>query len=175
MSKQSTRELRAIPGFPGYLVGNDGSVWSCWMMGTHRREQDARRWREVRGWTDDSGYISVTLQRTKRRVHELVLAAFVGPPRDSEQCRHLNGDPADNRLANLVWGTASQNSEDMRRHGTMIVGTRCHSSKLTEHDVRLIRQLHAGGLKRSELARRFNVAYSGIRAIVLRRSWKHIT
>jgi len=30
---------------------------------------------------------------------------------------HGNGDPCDNRLANLRWDTPSSNSQDMLRHG----------------------------------------------------------
>ena len=33
--------------------------------------------------------------------------------------RHLNGNPADNRWPeNLAWGTSSENSHDLVRHGT---------------------------------------------------------
>lgn len=33
-------------------------------------------------------------------------------------CRHLNGNPYDNRLENLAWGTPSENMLDKVRHGT---------------------------------------------------------
>lgn len=70
-----------------------------------------------------AGHLCVSLYKDGRLkqafVHRLVLNAFVGPcPDEGLMCRHLNGDPADNRVENLAWGTAKQNAEDMVRHGT---------------------------------------------------------
>ena len=53
-----------------------------------------------------------------RLVHRLVLEAFVGPRPEGMVARHLNGDPGDNRLENLAWGTQSENNYDKVRHGT---------------------------------------------------------
>jgi len=44
--------------------------------------------------------------------------AFRGLPKPGEVCRHLNGNPHDNRLDNLSWGTPSENMLDKARHGT---------------------------------------------------------
>jgi hypothetical protein len=66
------------------------------------------------------GYQRVTLKRRSIAVHRLVLEAFVRPrrPEVDEVCRHLNGDPTDNRLVNLRWGSRRENNLDMRQHGT---------------------------------------------------------
>ncbi|AWY05488.1 HNH endonuclease [Gordonia phage Morrissey] len=50
-------------------------------------------------------------------VHRLVLEAFVGPCPSGMETRHLNGNPKDNRLENLVWGTSAENSQDTKNHG----------------------------------------------------------
>lgn len=52
------------------------------------------------------------------KVHHLVLAAFVGPRPQGLLTRHLDGDPANNRLANLTYGTKSENAYDSVAHGT---------------------------------------------------------
>jgi hypothetical protein len=51
-------------------------------------------------------------------VHALVLLAHTGPRPEGMVVRHLNGDPADNRLANLAYGTYVENQADAVRHGT---------------------------------------------------------
>lgn len=79
--------------------------------------------------TDKNGYKRVTLSRDgkkrNRLVHHLVLEAFIGPRSDGMECRHLNGQPGDNRLENLQWGTSSENSFDVVQHGNH------HSAKKT--------------------------------------------
>lgn len=58
-----------------------------------------------------SKYRSVT-------VHTLVSAAYIGPrPGDLQVC-HLDGNPANNVVSNLRYGTASSNTSDSVQHGT---------------------------------------------------------
>lgn len=60
------------------------------------------------------------------QVHRLVLTAFVGPcPAGMEGC-HWNGDPTDNRAANLRWDTQSANQLDSIRHGTHVQSSKTH-------------------------------------------------
>lgn len=68
------------------------------------------------------GHLAVTLVHSgklhNRTIHRLVLESFVGSRPPAAVARHLNGDPADNRLTNLAWGTASENQRDSLDHGT---------------------------------------------------------
>jgi hypothetical protein len=72
--------------------------------------------------THRTGYLTVKLYRDRvgktYRAHRLVLTAFVGPCPADHVARHLNGKRTDNRLANLVWGTALENEADKKDHGT---------------------------------------------------------
>lgn len=53
-----------------------------------------------------------------RRVHQLVMEAFVGPRPDGLVTCHWDGDFRNNRLDNLRYDTLSSNTLDSVRHGT---------------------------------------------------------
>lgn len=168
-------EYREIPGHPGYRAGDDGSIWSEWQQqgkDWHRSGQ----WHQRRQWTNRRGYRMVCFSRGANRfVHRLVLFAFVGPRPPGMLCRHLDGNPSNNRLENLCWGTGQENEADKERHGRTARGDRHGShthperwargerhgsrtkpgriprgeansmARLTEDTVREIRRLHAEG------------------------------
>jgi hypothetical protein len=60
-----------------------------------------------------SGYLYVDLGRDNTRpIHQLVAEAFIGPRPPDYVTLHLNHDRVDNRLANIRWGTRSENMRD---------------------------------------------------------------
>lgn len=76
-------------------------------------------------------YPSLNLSRQGRnrtvRIHLLVLEAFVGPrPDGKDVTRHLNGNPTDNHLSNLAYGTSSENMQDRLDHGVHHYAKRTH-------------------------------------------------
>lgn len=96
----------------GYEVSNLGNVrsWHPW------RGQPVPR--VLRTATHSRGYRTVSLGFGRTRlVHQVVLEAFVGPCPDGHESRHLDGDRTNNTLANLSWGTPSENYADKLRHG----------------------------------------------------------
>lgn len=103
-----TEEWRAVPGYEHYAVSTLGRVRSPRCV--------------LSPWRVGMGYRQVSLCRDARRkgftIHRLVLLAFVGPPAEGQVCRHLDGNPANNVLTNLAWGSLSENVMDQVRHGT---------------------------------------------------------
>lgn len=77
-----------------------------------------------------SGYQVVTLARSggriHYRVHRLVLTAFCGPRPAGLEGRHLDGDPSNNALSNLIWGTPRENMRDVVRHGRHHLAQKSH-------------------------------------------------
>jgi len=62
----------------------------------------------------------------------------------------------------------------LRQKPYKVRGENNPSAKLTEDDVRSIRNLHSEGSTQSDIARRFNVSLSTVHLIVHRKKWKHI-
>ncbi len=123
-------------------------------------------------------YCSIGLTRLDGKVlraayiHRLVLETFVGPCPPGMQCRHLDGNSQNNRLDNLCWGTPKEDAEDKRRHGTLLVGSKNHASKLSYEIAEEMRRLYAtGDYKQSDIASMFGVTQSAVSAVVLRLRW----
>ena len=76
------------------------------------------------------GHLEASLSRngkvSRQLVHRLVLAAFVGPCPEGEEVRHLDGNPGNNRLSNLAYGTRGENNLDAVRHGTHYNARKTH-------------------------------------------------
>ncbi len=119
-------EYRDIEGFPGYRIGNDGSVWTSWyVFGTGRARPMIALiggpWKRMQAPLGKDGYRSVNLtlgggRKRRRRVHRLVLHHFCGACPDGMEACHNNGNCLDNRAENLRWDTRKANARDRVRH-----------------------------------------------------------
>jgi HNH endonuclease/NUMOD4 motif len=141
----------ALPGYDHqYEVSSLGNV--------RRLRRIAKTYRPIAGgWA--KGYRLVLLRRggirVGKTVHSLVLEAFVCPRPEGMQVRHLNGNKLDNRLVNLAWGTAQENADDRRVHGTVLFGERHKLSKLADAEADFIR---SNAMQSICLARMFGVS-----------------
>ena len=169
---EPTIEYRDIPGFPGYRIGTDGSVWSSRQLNKGHRGQWHRLHIRV---TNTRQHLSVSLQdsvtkRGKTRfIHSILLEAFVGPRPPGMLALHKNDIPHDNRLDNLYWGTESEQARDRVTNRHLPRGKAHPNGKLSDDDVRAIRLRSAHGDSRRTLARAFHVTYSHIGNILSRR------
>lgn len=111
-----------VPGYEGaYEVSDFGRVRSLprkVKRGSHVTSVAAS---VLTTTPDRHGYLHVRLSlqgRTRTvKAHRLVLLAFVGQPPAGCGGLHDNGDPSDNRLVNLYWGSQTDNQNDTVRHG----------------------------------------------------------
>ena len=110
---------RPVVGYEGiYEVSDAGEVRSVPRVDTGGNR---RKGRPIKQATDRKGYVRVTLHWAGRgmtkKVHHLVLEAFVGPrPPGAEGC-HNDGRKGNNAVTNLRWDTASANALDNVRLG----------------------------------------------------------
>lgn len=117
---------REIPGYEGYYeVSDRGRVRSLARVVIRSDGQRQRVPGKIKKLTlDPAGYFRTMLivRGSERRVrcrlvHGLVLAAFVGPRPPGFEVLHWDGNPANNCLANLRWGSHRENIADLMRHG----------------------------------------------------------
>lgn len=187
-------EIRPIPFAPGYFVSDDGCVYS----------EKSKQRIELKPWENKrSGHLRVTLRvesmTVKEYVHRLVALVFQGsPPTTEHETRHLDGNPKNNALLNLTWGTHTENMQDMVRHGTQGCyrhpekmprgerhgsrtkpesvprGERIGTAKVTEAHVRRLRSEFAETGNISEAARRVEIPRGAAKCIVQGKTWKHV-
>lgn len=158
-------ERRPWPEDPRYLVGEDGSI-----IGP--------RGHALRPWTIDTGYLQVHTctgsVRRARTVHIMVCEAFHGPRPGGMEVAHGNGVKTDCRAENLSWKTRPNNHADKLDHGTAQRGETANNRKLTELQVREIRQQAAAGRSCYALARELGMSLQQVSRIVRREAWKHV-
>lgn len=165
-----------VPGYEGfYEVSDMGRVRSVDRIDSRNHFRAAQ---EMKQSLIDGRYLRVTLTRggkeKTRKVHQLVLEAFVGPrPCGMEGC-HNNGIATDCRLPNLRWDTKKGNADDRRKHGTLRYGNEHYAAKLSETQVREIYARRCAGESCGSLAREFGVSPQLISRIGKREIWKHL-
>jgi hypothetical protein len=106
-------------------------------------------------------------------VHRAVAWAFLGPQLKGMYVCHNNGNPSDNRLTNLRYGTARENAKDKVHHKTQPRGTTSYKAKLTEDDVKEIRR-DWKNYSLASFATKFGVGIGTIRDVILNRTWTHV-
>lgn len=82
---------------------------------------------------------------TNRYVHRLVMESFVGPCPAGLEVRHLDGDPSNNRIGNLKYGTRSENVRDSIAHGTNVNASKTHCPAGHPYDDENTRRRSDGG------------------------------
>ena len=166
-------EVQSIPRFPDYFISRDGGVWSkprkyCSPIG---------KWLIPGiGWY---GHLTFVLRKRGKSysigVHRLLLETFISACPLGEECRHLDGNPANNNLDNLCWGTEKENQQDRKKHGTSLEGIKHPMVKLSEQDVHMIIYMDRTGLfTQKEIAVQYNITRPNITAIVNKKTWRHL-
>lgn len=103
---------RDVPSVPGVLASNEGRV----MLVPYRAEIANGGKRSVGGqplwgvWDKSNARFKINFKGKSYKVHQLVAEAFHGPaPFDGAIIMHVDENAANNRAANLQWGTHKEN------------------------------------------------------------------
>ena len=113
-----------IRGWPAYEVSDRGRVRSYWrargrgfnFIDKTQPPKIMKRGRHVYGYPTVRFYRNCG-ERASREIHALVARAFLGARPRGYDVRHLDGDPTNNRVSNLRYGTRTQNMADAKAYG----------------------------------------------------------
>ncbi len=140
---------RPVSGSPGYLVGDNGSVWTRWERSYPKGQIGVvyvlgKTWKVMKQSKLKNGYMEVMIKFSgkmrHRLVHRLVMLAFVGPPPEGCETSHEDNDRSNNRLTNLRWATRQENQLHRRRYKTDPNGERQGIASITNSLATKIRE-----------------------------------
>ena len=162
MTKRFREYWLPLPGYEDYAVSNTGRVASLYRTkrgGLREVRVPARIMRQTKA----GNYLWVQVinngHRRRLGVHQIVAMAFLPPVPGSEVIAHENGNPLDNRVENLRRKTYKENAADMVRHGTVLVGFRNKSCRVSFADVQAIRRMRADGMRPCAIAKAVLLPY----------------
>ena len=124
-------------------------------------------------------YPSVSLSKdgnkSTKLVHRLVAYAFIPNPLNKSCVNHVNGIKTDNRVENLEWVTQKENIHHAIDSGLSNQKGEDHPKrKLSEREVRNIRECLSKGRTHSEVSKTYKVSRFCIYAIDKRITWKSV-
>lgn len=70
---------------------------------------------DLAGYTNPFGYIEIRYNKRNYRAHRVAWYLHTGQDPRTLHIDHINGNPTDNRIANLRLATPSQNAKNMRK------------------------------------------------------------
>ena len=165
---------RDIPGYGDYYqASNLGKIKSLDRVVMQKSRwgtvtRTLRKGRFLKFVVTNGGYLRVNLsvgeKRKILRIHTLVMLAFVGSRPENELVRHLDGNPKNNRLDNLMYGGSRANVIDIYRCGKT-------NGVLTINQVLEIRELLKNGSNNIDLAEKYGVGKESIRDIKNRKTF----
>jgi len=160
---QPAYERRAIPGYQGYYADTEGSIWST------RRGQMKRlapcietKW----GHSHVALHAGVGIPARQEKVGRIVLMTFGRMPEPGEEACHRTGNPQDNRIGNLRWGTKADNSADRTAQGNAVT-----RRSLSVTDIAKLRIAALIGKSDRALAQQFDISHTQVARVIHGESW----
>ena len=149
------------------------------------KSEQLRFWEKVRiGWPDDcwewqagtngEGYGKFDANGRTLRAHRYALLAAHGRLDDERHVLHSCDNPPCCNPRHLRLGTDADNKADKMARERQAKGGGHGLAKLTEDDVRVIRNLLSRGVRQREIAATYGVARQQIYKIKTGKTWGHV-
>lgn len=170
-----TEEWKAVVGFEGrYEVSNYGRVRSLDRIVTNTNRHFFRLRGKIMTQTihESTGYPRMILRKNGKSLgvspHRLVAIAFIPNPDNLPVVNHVDAVKTNNVVTNLEWCTHRHNTRHAQGLGRLTAPPL--QTKLSDHDVVLVRRMCAIGISNSDIAKVFDVSQTLISIIA---SGKH--
>jgi hypothetical protein len=157
-----------------FAITEDGEIWS------KRTNKFLKKVKSKTGyWTIPTKIGGRNGKYKTFKVHRAVAEAYIPNPNDKPFINHKDGNKLNNSVDNLEWCTASENSIHAIENGLQVPkkGEDHPSSKLTEEDVKYIKENHKPRdrkLGTRALANTLGVSHSVVSDIINNKTWKHV-
>lgn len=101
--EDAEEDMKDYPGYEGlYAATRDGKVWSY------------KSGRFLTPSNNGKGYLKVNLNKdgksTQKLVHRIIAETFIPNPENKPQVNHIDEDKTNNKVSNLCWMTAKENT-----------------------------------------------------------------
>ncbi|MCY7391790.1 MAG: HNH endonuclease [Leptolyngbyaceae cyanobacterium CAN_BIN12] len=153
-------------------------------------EIEQRFWRKVRklppsnlnsgcwewiGCIETNGYGTFVIEhQTKVAAHRFSLAMATNRTELTLLACHKCDNPTCVNPDHLYWGTSAENNQDRADRNRTAKGTQINTNKLSESQVREIRELLKGSISIRGIAKDYGVSHSTIARIRDGKIWKHL-
>lgn len=166
--------FKKIPDFPNHRVSNHGRVQSRYKRGIGLTES----WHDMKP-NRHKGYLCITVRDKGKsrttRVHRLVAEAFLENPQGMEQVDHIDCDKSNNKVSNLEWVTARENTRRAFKNNLVRrKGVNNSGAKLNDIKVLVIKTLMLSGWRNRDLMGYAGVKNNTLSTLRAGKSWTHI-
>jgi hypothetical protein len=146
MTNFSTEIWKDIPGYEGlYQASNLGRIKSLNHSTVQKCKNNKRifhqyKGRILKGWVQNTGYLTVSLKNKKYSVHRIIALTFLQKEKGKNIVNHIDGNKLNNNINNLEWCNYKHNFDEALRLNLINIKynsyqNRIRAKKINQYDL----------------------------------------